>query len=253
MKLSLILAVALLVSAPSLALAAEDAKPPKEEAKAPKEQLKSPLAKLSYSFGMEIGTALKGLRVEIESATLLRGVEDIINGKETLLTAAEATEVRQQFFAKLQEEQAKKSKELAEKNEKDSKVFLAENGKKEGVITTKSGLQYIVLKDAKGPSPKTTDRVKVDYCGTLIDGMEFDSSIKRGKPAVFSVAGLIPGWTEALQLMKVGGKYRLFIPSALGYGERGAGNRIGPNAALIFEVELLGIEKEQEEKEGKEG
>jgi FKBP-type peptidyl-prolyl cis-trans isomerase len=135
-----------------------------------------------------------------------------------------------------------KQKVTAEKNLKAGEAFLAENAKKEGVKTTASGLQYKVIKSGTGPSPKPTDVVKVQYHGTLIDGTVFDSSVRRNQPATFTVNGVIPGWTEALQLMKVGDKWKLFIPAKLAYGEQGSGP-IGPNIVLIFDVELLGIEK----------
>jgi len=133
-------------------------------------------------------------------------------------------------------------KDISKINLKEGKAFLAENKEKEGVVTLESGLQYKVLKEGTGPFPKATDRVKTHYVGTLIDGTKFDSSIGK-EPITFSVNGVILGWTEALQLMKVGSKWKLFIPSELAYGENGAGNRIGPNAVLIFEVELISIEK----------
>src|SRR5438874_7723429 len=134
-----------------------------------------------------------------------------------------------------------KNKADAEKNQKAGDAFLAENARKEGVKTTASGLQYKVLKSGSGASPKKTDSVKVHYHGTLIDGKVFDSSVQRGEPVTFQVGGVIPGWVEALQLMPVGSKWKLFIPSKLAYAERGAGRDIGPNSALIFEVELLSI------------
>jgi FKBP-type peptidyl-prolyl cis-trans isomerase FklB len=143
----------------------------------------------------------------------------------------------------LQVKQQEQVKVLAEKNKKEGEAFLAGNKKKQGVITMPSGLQYKIMTDGKGKSPKATDMVTVNYKGTLIDGTEFDSSYKRGQPATFNVNGVIPGWTEALQLMKEGSKWQLFVPSNLAYGERGAGGPIGPNAVLIFEVELISIKK----------
>ncbi len=210
---------------------------------APIEELKTPDEKLSYAIGLEIGTSLKNLPTEIDFAVLIRAVEDGLKGKEPLLTQQEALEIKQEFGKKVHEERTRKRMELAEKNRKDGEAFLAENKKKEGVVTTESGLQYAVLHQGEGPTPKATDRVKVHYRGTLIDGTEFDSSYKRGKPATFSLKGVVAGWTEALQLMKVGSKYRLFIPSELAYGQRGRGPTIGPNAVLIFELELLEIEE----------
>ncbi len=203
---------------------------------ASKEQLDTAAAKFSYALGMDVGASLKRLKTEIDLGSFLRGVEDNLKGTKTLLTPKQAEEVKAEFFKKAQQE-------LAENNRKEGEAFLAENKKKEGVVATASGVQYTVLQEGEGPKPTADDQVKVHYRGTLIDGTEFDSSYRRGEPATFPVTGVIAGWTEALQLMKVGSKYRLFIPSNLAYGERGAGPQIGPNATLIFEVELLGIEK----------
>jgi FKBP-type peptidyl-prolyl cis-trans isomerase FklB len=144
-----------------------------------------------------------------------------------------------------QKEVMAKQAEVAKKNKAEGEAFLAENKKKEGVKTTASGLQYKVIKPGKGKKPKSSDTVTVNYRGTLIDGTEFDSSYKRGQPATFQVSGVIPGWTEGLQLMEEGAKWQLFIPSNLAYGERGAGGVIGPNATLIFEVELLSIQEKK--------
>lgn len=210
---------------------------------APIEELKTPDEKLSYAIGLEIGTSLKKLPTEIDFAVLVRAVEDGLKGKEPLLTQQEALEIKKEFGKKVHEERTRKRMELAEKNRKDGEAFLAENKKKEGVVTTESGLQYVVLHQGEGPKPKATDRVKVHYRGTLIDGTEFDSSYRRGKPATFSLKGVVPGWTEALQLMKAGSKYRLFIPSELAYGKHGRSPKIAPNAVLIFELELLEIEE----------
>jgi len=144
--------------------------------------------------------------------------------------------------------QEEETKKLGEKNRKEGEAFLAANKKKEGVKTLASGLQYKVIKPGTGKKPKSTDTVTTHYRGTLIDGTEFDSSYNRGQPATFPVHGVIPGWTEALQLMEEGAKWQLFIPSKLGYGERGAGQAIGPNATLIFEVELVSVQEKKEEK-----
>jgi FKBP-type peptidyl-prolyl cis-trans isomerase len=161
-----------------------------------------------------------------------------------LLTNEEQLAVRQEFVRKLQAQQAEKAKAAAEKNKAEGEKFLADNKGKPGVKTTASGLQYTVIKEGTGPKPGPNDQVKVQYLGTLIDGTKFDSSYDRGQPAQFALNGVIPGWTEALQLMTVGSKYKLFIPSSLGYGERGTpGGPIGPNATLVFEVELVEIVK----------
>lgn len=214
-----------------------------EEKGEPVRELKTPSAELSYALGMDVGASLKRLEAEIDLALFLRGVEDSFQGGKLLLSSERATEVRNEFFLKKRAEQARKMKELGEKNRKEGEAFLAENKKKEGVITTGSGLQYMVLRKGDGPKPESTDRVRVDYRGTLLDGTEFDSSYSRGTPATFPLGGVIPGWSEAIQLMNVGSHYRLFIPSNLAYGERGSAPRIPPNATLIFEVELLAIEE----------
>lgn len=213
------------------------------EKNASKKTLKSDSERFGYALGLDIGASLKEMQTDIDLPSLLAGLRDTFEGTEALLTPEQADEVIKEFSKKMQEKQAEKVKDLAEKNRKAGEFFLTENKKKEGVITTESGLQIVVLEEGDGPKPKATDQVKVHYQGTLLDGTEFDSSYKRGQPVTFPVNGVIAGWTEALQLMKVGSKVRLFIPSDLAYGQRGAGQKIGPNATLIFEVELLGIEK----------
>ncbi|RMG91055.1 MAG: FKBP-type peptidyl-prolyl cis-trans isomerase [Zetaproteobacteria bacterium] len=207
------------------------------------DSLQDEKARLSYAIGMDIGQSLQNLGVELDEAALTEGISDRLNGRKLKLSDEEAVKVQQAFFTKRAEKQAAERKQLAEKNKAEGEKFLAENAKREGVHVTESGLQYEVLKQGDGDRPKATDRVKVHYRGTLIDGTEFDSSYKRGEPAVLPLNGVIKGWTEGVQLMNVGSKYRFYLPPALAYGERGAGQRIGPNATLIFEVELLGIEK----------
>jgi FKBP-type peptidyl-prolyl cis-trans isomerase FklB len=159
------------------------------------------------------------------------------------MTEQEVNETLTAFQKEMAAQQAERNKILVEKNKKEGEIFLAENKKKEGVVTLPSGLQYKVIKEGTGETPKLTDTVTVNYSGTLIEGTEFDSSYRRGQPATFPVKGVIAGWTEALQLMKVGSKWQLFIPSNLAYGERGAGRDIGPNTTLIFDVELLSIKE----------
>ncbi|MFH1904067.1 MAG: FKBP-type peptidyl-prolyl cis-trans isomerase [bacterium] len=212
--------------------------------------LKTAREKLSYSIGLQLGTSLKEIKEDIDFSVAVQGIEDSFNDKKLLLTQEEIMKELTAFSKKMQEkqmkimeEQKKKMDVLGKENKKLGEAFLAENKKKKDVITTKSGLQYIVLHKGEGQKPKATDQVKVHYKGTLIDGTEFDSSYKRGEPVTFPANRVIPGWTEALQLMNVGSKYQLFIPSDLAYGERAAGPQIGPNATLIFEVELLSIEK----------
>lgn len=201
--------------------------------------------KVSYSIGMDIGNNLKKQSIEVDPDILARGIRDVMSGKEPLLSAEEARETLGALQKELMAKAQARTKELAEKNRKEGDRFLAENGKKEGVVSLPSGLQYKVLESGSGPSPGKTDTVETNYRGTLVDGTEFDSSYTRGEPAVFPVNGVIPGWTEALQRMKVGDKWRIFVPPDLAYGERGAGP-IGPNATLVFEIELLSIKKNEE-------
>lgn len=203
--------------------------------------LKTEKDKISYSIGLDIGNKFKSQSIDIDTDVLAKGMKDALSGNKPLLTEIEVKEVMTAFQKDMMAKQAEKAKAAAEKNGKEGIAFLAENKKKDGVKTTENGLQYKVIKAGNGPMPKLTDTVSVNYRGTLIDGAEFDSSYKRGEPATFPVNGVIKGWTEALQLMKVGSKWQLFVPSSLAYGERGAGGNIGPNATLIFEVELLSI------------
>ncbi|MFA5807015.1 MAG: FKBP-type peptidyl-prolyl cis-trans isomerase [bacterium] len=204
-------------------------------------ELKTDKEKLSYSIGMDIGGNLKRQSVEVDPDLLAKGVKDSYGGGKTILPEDEARKTITDFQKTLMAKQAETMHKLAEKNKGEGEKFLAENGKKEGVKTLPSGLQYKEITPGKGKSPKTTDTVTTHYKGTLIDGTEFDSSYKRGQPATFQVSGVIPGWTEALQLMKEGAKWQLFVPSNLAYGEKGAGREIGPNATLIFEVELISV------------
>ncbi len=199
--------------------------------------------KESYSIGMSIGKTLKNQSVDVNPDALTQGIKDAISGRETLMTDKEMNEILMSLQKEMAAKQAERLKEVGEKNKKEGETFLAENKKKDGVVTLPSGLQYKVIKKGNGDTPKETDTVTVNYRGTLIDGTEFDSSYRRGQPSTFTLKGIIPGWIEALQLMKVGSKWQLFIPSDLAYGERGAGNDIGPNATLIFEVELISVKE----------
>ncbi len=203
-------------------------------------QLKDQKDKASYSIGYDIGTTFKKQNMELNPDLLFAGLKDALSGKEAM-SKEDRDKTLQDFQKEMMEKQAAATKAAGEKNLADGEKFLTENKKKEGVKTTASGLQYKVVKEGSGAPPKATDTVVVNYKGTLIDGTEFDSSYKRKEPATFPVNRVIPGWTEALQLMKPGAKYELYIPSKIAYGERGAGKDIGPNAALIFEVELLSI------------
>jgi FKBP-type peptidyl-prolyl cis-trans isomerase FklB len=201
--------------------------------------------RVSYAIGMNIGVGMHKDDLDVDPDMLLRGLKDGMSGGKTLMTdeqaRAEIAELRNQMMAKMQA----KTQQESEENKKKGEAFLAENKTKPGVIALPSGLQYKILKEGTGPKPTATDSVKCNYKGTLVDGKEFDASEKHGGPATFPVTGVIKGWTEALQLMPVGSKWQLFIPSDMGYGARGAGGDIGPNETLIFEVELLSIEAPQ--------
>src|SRR6059036_1034472 len=199
-------------------------------------QLKDQKDKVSYSIGMNIGFNLSKQKVDINPDILDAGIKDAISGKPQL-TQEQVKEVMAQF----EKDMEQKQKEAGEKNKTEGAKFLEENKKKEGVKTAASGLQYKVLKEGNGAQPKATDTVTVNYRGTLINGTEFDSSYKRGEPASFPLNGVIKGWTEGLQLMKVGSKYQFFVPPNLAYGDRAVGPDIAPNSMLIFEVELLGV------------
>ncbi len=204
--------------------------------------LKDQKDKVSYSIGLDIGNTLKRQLIDVNEEVLHRGIQDGLGGKPPLLNEEQVKETMSAFQKDMLAKQAEAKKAAAAKNAEAGKKFLEENKKKAGVKTTASGLQYKVEKEGTGPSPKATDTVKVNYRGTTIDGAEFDSSYKRGEPASFPVNRVIKGWTEALQLMKVGAKYQLVIPADLAYGGQGAGADIGPDSTLIFDVELLGIE-----------
>jgi FKBP-type peptidyl-prolyl cis-trans isomerase len=216
-----------------------------EEAKsAPEQKLDTPKNRISYTIGVNIGQDFKGQQMDVDTDLLLKGLKDSLEGKELQLTEEEMVAEIQAFQKEMQAKMVAEREASSGKNQAAGEAFLAENAKKEGVVVTESGLQYKVLEAGEGDSPAASDVVIVHYSGTLIDGTKFDSSYDRGQPATFPVGGVIPGWTEALQLMKPGAKYQLVIPSALAYGERGAGQDIGPNATLLFDVELVSVEKE---------
>jgi len=206
-----------------------------------KPDLTNPKQKTSYAIGLDIATSLKRQDIELDAKALAAGITDGFAGKPAL-TEDEQKAVIMDLQKNAMARMESKQKTAAETNLKAGEAFLAANAKKEGVKITASGLQYKVINSGAGPSPKLTDVVKVHYHGKLIDGTVFDSSVRRNTPATFPVNGVIPGWTEALQMMKVGDKWQLVIPSKLAYGEQGPGP-IGPNSVLVFEVELLGIEK----------
>jgi FKBP-type peptidyl-prolyl cis-trans isomerase FklB len=197
--------------------------------------------KVSYGIGLRIGRDFKAQQVELNPDLLMKGIEDGLAGVDPLLTDEQIRETMVAFQQEMMTREKARLEEASTKNAGEGKKYLEENAKKEGVVTLPSGLQYKVITEGTGKQPAATDMVKVHYRGTLVDGTEFDSSYSRNEPAEFPVGGVIPGWTEALQLMKEGAKWQLALPPELAYGERGAGPRIGPNATLLFEVELLEV------------
>ena len=195
------------------------------------------MEKVSYALGLSLGnnllsSGIKSLNIE----KLAKGIQDVLEQKSPEISYEEAQNVINEFFMQLQEKSS-------EKTISEGRAFLEANGKRTEVSTLKSGLQYEILKEGNGSQPKASDKVKVHYHGTLIDGTVFDSSVRRGEPATFGVTQVIAGWVEALQLMPVGSKWKLYIPSNLAYGAQGAGQHIGPHTTLIFEVELIDIDK----------
>ena len=200
------------------------------------------LDRLSYALGLSMGNNFKGSGIEsINVKDFADGVAAVYEGAQPKMSYDEAKMVIQSFFQEMEAKQQAATQEMAKVNKAAGEAFLAENGKRAEVVTTNSGQQYEVLVEGNGASPKATDQVTVHYTGKLIDGTVFDSSVDRGHPATFGVTQVIPGWVDALQLMKVGAKWRLYIPSEIAYGPQGAGGVIGPNATLIFDVELLNI------------
>ncbi|MFZ0799582.1 MAG: FKBP-type peptidyl-prolyl cis-trans isomerase [Terriglobales bacterium] len=211
--------------------------------------------KFSYALGMSIGTQvggnLKKQSVEVDPNLVSQGMKDALSGAKPRLTQEEAQAVLTEVQTEVRKEQQEKMQAAAATNKSEGEAFLAANKSKEGVVTLPDGLQYKILNAGTGPKPTASESVVCNYRGTLINGTEFDSSYKRGQPATFGVGQVIKGWTEALQLMPVGSKWQLFIPSSLAYGERGAGADIGPNATLIFEVELLSIQEKAKDEKSK--
>lgn len=198
--------------------------------------------KVSYALGMGIGRQLNDMGAEsLNIDDFAQAIKDVMAGGKTQLDAYEAQVIVQEFFQKQEEKQRASAAERHKELKAQGEQYLAENGKKDGVVTLPSGLQYQVLQEGNGRKPKATDQVKCHYEGMLVDGTLFDSSIQRGEPATFPLNGVIAGWTEGLQLMQEGAKYRFFIPYHLGYGERGAGASIPPFAALVFDVELIEV------------
>ena len=198
--------------------------------------------KLSYALGLGIGRQLSQMgAADLNIDDFAQAVKDMIDGKEPQVATAEAQQIVEDFFRKQEERQRAEAAEKYKGAKSEGEKYLSENAKKEGVVTLPSGLQYQGLKEGNGKSPKATDKVVCHYEGMLIDGTMFDSSVQRGEPATFPLNGVIAGWTEGLQLMKEGAKYRFYIPYQLGYGERGAGASIPPFATLVFDVELIEV------------
>ena len=209
-------------------------------------KLDSQKTKVSYIIGYDIGKNMKRSNLELDYDTFLTGLKEAMNAKESRITQ----EDQQKIMTAFQDEMQKKQLEEAEKSKKKNADWLDKNKKNKDIIVLPSGLQYRIITEGKGEKPKATDTVKTHYTGKLIDGTVFDSSVERGEPAEFPVNGVIRGWQEALQLMPVGSKWELFVPAELGYGPRGTGDKIGPNATLIFEIELLEVVKKDESPQG---
>lgn len=205
----------------------------------------SPGEKRSYALGMDIGNSLKSMPMDVDLDQLTQGIRDVVEKRKTKLDQKQLQTVMQGIASDMEAAQKHEQKQRAAENLKKGRKFLAENKQKDGVKMLDDGLQYKVIKKGDGPRPRANDSVTVHYTGKLIDGTVFDSSEKRGKPVTFPVDAVIPGWTEALQMMHVGGEYKLFIPPDLAYGKRGAGAQIGPNETLIFDVKLLSIDRNQ--------
>ncbi len=203
--------------------------------------LESDAEKLGYTIGMQIGNSLKQQSSELDLEAMFAAIRAVYNDEETLLTTEEATAIQQSFMQQQQAQAQAERQAQATENQAEGEAFLAENATREDVTVTESGLQYEVIEAGSGPKPSATDKVTVHYSGKLLDGREFDSSYSRGEPATFPLNQVIAGWTEGVQLMSPGAKYKFYIPADLAYGERGAGQNIGPNSTLIFDVELLEI------------
>ncbi|MFO0897031.1 MAG: FKBP-type peptidyl-prolyl cis-trans isomerase [Pirellulales bacterium] len=244
MRKCVVTAVAVALSSFGVARAQEPGAVPQLEVRseAAPADLKGEDSKVSYCLGLSQGRQLKNLEITLSQKDFLKGLVDGMTGGKAALTDQEMADVMQKFQSELQARMLKKIQEMAAKNKQEGDEFLAKNKAEKGVTTTRSGLQFKVLKAGSGPKPKATDTVKTHYAGKLLDGTEFDSSIARGEPATFPVNRVIKGWQEALSLMPVGSKFQVWVPAALAYGPDG-NDSIPPNATLAFEIELLGIEK----------
>ncbi len=212
-----------------------------QQATQQKTVLKTQKEKVSYSIGLDIGRNFKQQSIDINPDLLTKGIKDALSGATPALTDDEMREVMTAFQTEMMAKMAENSKKAGEKNKKDGEAFLAENKKKQGVVTLPSGLQYKILVDGKGRKPALKDTVTAHYRGTLLDGTEFDSSYKQGEPTTFALSNMIKGWTEVLQLMRVGSKWQVYVPANLAYGDRAASQEIGPNSTLIFEIELIAV------------
>jgi len=236
-----------LLAAAALALVAAACAQPSGQAGSPASgnaaELTTDAQKFGYAIGTDLGKSLKQVNTEVDVDALKAGLDEALAGKTPRMDDKARQEIKTTIAKKIQAKQKDERDAKATKNKEDGEKFLAENGKKDGVKTTASGLQYEVITEGKGDHPAKEDKVTVNYRGTLLDGTEFDSSYARNQPITFPLGNVIPGWTEGVQLMTAGGKYKFYIPSTLAYGERGAGAKIGPNETLIFEVELISFEK----------
>jgi FKBP-type peptidyl-prolyl cis-trans isomerase FklB len=227
-----------------LAFASMAAQPVFAQQAAASDVLATPQAQASYAIGLNIGSSLRTDGVTIEPDAFLRGVKDALANAKPALSPEQMNTAVSQLQAEIDARRSEKMQAVALTNAAEGTAFLKANGAKPGVVTLPSGLQYQILTAGKGPKPTAADTVTCNYRGTLLDGTEFDASAQHGGPASLPVGGVIPGWTEALELMPVGSKWRLFVPSDLAYGARGGGDAIGPNATLIFDIELVSIEKD---------
>ena len=252
MNRSVSLPVAFCVSLLALA-GCNESKAPEDAAKAEAgTAISTDAQRMGYSLGASMGRQFRNDKLQVDADALAKGVLEGFTADKLALTDEEVAAGMQQLQKSHSERMQAEQKAAADKNLAEGEAFLKDNATKEGVVTTESGLQYKIVTAGEGPKPGAEDVVKVHYRGTLIDGTEFDSSYKRGEPVTFPVGGVIPGWVEALQLMPVGSKWELYIPSGLAYGPGGAGNQIGPNSALKFEVELLSIEPKEATEAAKE-